>query len=74
MREYFYLVMFCNLRIVLFQGKMIGFQDEMIYVYNKNEGVIYDFDYFQKLEYRNNVILMGDFLGDLYMVDGVVGV
>uniref|UniRef100_A0A8W8LIL7 5'-nucleotidase n=1 Tax=Magallana gigas TaxID=29159 RepID=A0A8W8LIL7_MAGGI len=51
------------------QGKMTGFQDEMIHVYNKNEGAIHDSDYFQKLEQRNNVILMGDSLGDLHMAD-----
>lgn len=56
------------------QGKMTGFQDEMIHVYNKNEGAIHDSDYFQKLEHRNNVILMGDSLGDLHMADGAVGV
>lgn len=74
MREHFHPVMSCNLRTVLFQGKMTGFQDEMIHVYNKNEGAIHDSDYFQKLEHRNNVILMGDSLGDLHMADGAVGV
>ncbi|XP_048775723.2 7-methylguanosine phosphate-specific 5'-nucleotidase A-like isoform X2 [Ostrea edulis] len=56
------------------QGNMTGFQDDLIHVFNKNEGAIHDSDYFQNVEHRNNVILMGDSLGDLHMADGAIGV
>ena len=49
---------------------MIGFQNEMIHVYNKNENVIHDSDYFQNIEHRTSMILMGDSIGDLHMADG----
>ena len=49
---------------------MIGFQNEIIHVYNKNENAIHDSDYFQNIEHRTSMILMGDSLGDLHMADG----
>lgn len=54
----------------LFQNKMVGFKNEIIHVYNKNENVIHDSDYFQNIEHRTSMILMGDSLGDLHMADG----
>ena len=39
-------------------------------MFNKNENAIHDSDYFKKLEGRDNVILLGDSLGDLKMADG----
>ncbi|XP_062604732.1 7-methylguanosine phosphate-specific 5'-nucleotidase A-like isoform X1 [Saccostrea cucullata] len=56
------------------QGQMTGFQDDLIHVFNKNEGAIHDSDYFQNLEHRNNIVLIGDSIGDLHMADGAVGV
>ena len=53
-----------------FQGDLIGFENDLIHVFNKNENAIHDSDYFKKLEGRNNVILLGDSLGDLKMADG----
>ena len=50
---------------------MIGFTDEMIHMYNKNENAIHSSAYFERLKGRNNVILMGDNVGDLHMADGV---
>lgn len=52
------------------KDKMIGFQNEMIHIYNKNENVIHDSDYFQNIKHRTNMILMGDSIGDLHMADG----
>ena len=49
---------------------MVGFENELIHVFNKNENAIHDSDYFKKLEGRDNVILLGDSLGDLKMADG----
>ncbi|XP_043220593.1 cytosolic 5'-nucleotidase 3-like isoform X2 [Amphibalanus amphitrite] len=53
------------------EGKMIGFTDEMIHMYNKNENAVHSSSYFERLKGRNNVILMGDNVGDLHMADGV---
>lgn len=52
-------------------GKLDGFQNQkMIHVFNKNEHAIED-EYFEVLDGRTNVILMGDMTGDADMADGV---
>nr|XP_045585014.1 cytosolic 5'-nucleotidase 3-like isoform X2 [Procambarus clarkii] len=53
------------------EGVMIGFKGDLVHVFNKNENAIHSSDYFEKLEGRNNVILMGDSLGDIKMAMGV---
>ncbi|KAL5005991.1 hypothetical protein ScPMuIL_017149 [Solemya velum] len=53
------------------QGEAVGFQGEMIHVFNKNENAIHQSDYFPTLKHRSNVILMGDSEGDLHMAEGV---
>lgn len=55
-------------------GTMVGFHGELIHMYNKNERALSSSDYFDELQHHNNVILMGDNLGDLNMSDGVSGV
>ncbi|ELT97986.1 hypothetical protein CAPTEDRAFT_162279 [Capitella teleta] len=52
------------------QGTLVGFKGEIIHIYNKNENAIHESDYFEKLQHRENIILMGDSLGDLNMADG----
>ena len=54
----------------MFQGDLIGFENDLIHVFNKNEDAIHDSDYFKKLDGRDNVILLGDSLGDLKMAEG----
>ncbi|XP_069107509.1 7-methylguanosine phosphate-specific 5'-nucleotidase A-like isoform X2 [Argopecten irradians] len=54
--------------------RMVGFQGDMIHVYNKNENAIHDSDYFPSLEKRSNIMLLGDGIGDLHMADGVTHV
>ena len=49
---------------------MVGFHDELIHSFNKNESAIHKSDYFDKLKMRENAILLGDSLGDLRMADG----
>ena len=49
---------------------MVGFQGELIHTFNKNENSIHNSDYFEKLVHRDNVILMGDTIGDLRMAEG----
>ncbi|KAG0711589.1 7-methylguanosine phosphate-specific 5'-nucleotidase [Chionoecetes opilio] len=53
------------------EGRMVGFKGKLIHVFNKNEDAIHSSDYFEKLHDRNNVILMGDSLGDIKMAMGV---
>ncbi|XP_071547756.1 cytosolic 5'-nucleotidase 3 isoform X1 [Panulirus ornatus] len=53
------------------KGVMVGFKDDLIHMFNKNENAIHSSDYFDKLRGRNNIILMGDSLGDTKMAVGV---
>lgn len=55
---------------VLYQGKLVGFKGDMIHIFNKNEGAIHRSDYFLDLAHRENIILLGDSMGDLRMADG----
>ena len=50
---------------------MMGFEDEIIHTFNKNENAVHKSAYFEQLKTRSNIILMGDSLGDLHMADGV---
>ncbi|ESP01757.1 hypothetical protein LOTGIDRAFT_225142 [Lottia gigantea] len=51
-------------------GKMQGFKGDIIHIYNKNENAIHSSDYFQRLKHRENLLLLGDSLGDLRMAEG----
>jgi len=51
-------------------GKIVGLLPPMIHMYNKSENAIHDSDYFKNLHHRNNIVLMGDSLGDLKMAEG----
>ncbi|XP_052814773.1 7-methylguanosine phosphate-specific 5'-nucleotidase-like isoform X2 [Mya arenaria] len=55
-------------------GKMIGFKNAIIHVFNKNEHAVHDSDYFHNLSHRTNLLLMGDSLGDLQMANGAENV
>ena len=54
----------------LLQGTLTGFKGELIHVFNKSESAIHKSDYFENIRERENIILMGDSLGDLRMADG----
>ncbi|XP_021367852.1 cytosolic 5'-nucleotidase 3-like isoform X1 [Mizuhopecten yessoensis] len=54
--------------------RMVGFQGEMIHVYNKNENAVHESNYFTSLENRSNILLLGDGIGDLHMADGATNV
>ncbi len=58
---------------IQFQDDLIGWQDAIIHSLNKNESAVHQSDssYFEKLTCRENVILLGDNLGDLKMSQGV---
>ncbi|ESO02553.1 hypothetical protein HELRODRAFT_106717 [Helobdella robusta] len=54
------------------EGLIDGFEGELMHVFNKNENVIHRSGYFEEIEHRHNIILMGDSLGDLQMADGAI--
>lgn len=56
------------------QGFLQGFKGQLIHTYNKNSSVCKDSSYFQQLQGKTNVVLLGDTMGDLTMADGVPGV
>lgn len=52
-------------------GVIQGFQSATIHLLNKNELALEGTEYHELIENRDNVILMGDSLGDSGMADGV---
>jgi 5'-nucleotidase len=52
-------------------GICVGFEDPLIHVMNKNEAGLPEKVHYEKVVNRDNVILMGDHLGDLQMGDGI---
>lgn len=52
-------------------NKIIGFQDELIHVFNKNESELNDPEYEKYIENRHNLILLGDSTGDIDMSIGL---
>nr|XP_045014622.1 7-methylguanosine phosphate-specific 5'-nucleotidase isoform X1 [Jaculus jaculus] len=55
-------------------GFLRGFKGQLIHTYNKNSSVCENSGYFDKLQGKTNIILLGDSIGDLTMADGVPGV
>ncbi|XP_030767267.1 7-methylguanosine phosphate-specific 5'-nucleotidase isoform X2 [Sitophilus oryzae] len=53
------------------EGIIEGFQDKVIHVLNKNEYAIKNSDFYHVLEKRDNVIVLGDSLGDASMAEGL---
>lgn len=53
------------------EKKLIGFKNDLIHTFNKNQSSIENHEYFNNVKARNNVILLGDSLGDLDMAAGV---
>ncbi|XP_018016500.1 cytosolic 5'-nucleotidase 3 isoform X2 [Hyalella azteca] len=54
-----------------YEDCVVGFENETIHMFNKNENVIHSSPYFKNMSGRNNVILLGDSLGDIKMAHGV---
>nr|XP_023030478.1 7-methylguanosine phosphate-specific 5'-nucleotidase [Leptinotarsa decemlineata] len=52
-------------------GKILGFRNDLIHVFNKNEFAIKGTQFYNKVANRNNVILLGDSLGDATMAEGM---
>ncbi|XP_012582161.1 PREDICTED: 7-methylguanosine phosphate-specific 5'-nucleotidase [Condylura cristata] len=55
-------------------GFLQGFRGHLIHTYNKNFSVYEDSGYFQQLQGKSNILLLGDSMGDLTMADGIPGV
>ena len=53
---------------------MTGLKGDLIHMFNKNETAVQHEDYFKQLKGKNNVILLGDSLGDVHMATGVVDI
>lgn len=51
-------------------GQAIGIREPIIHSYNKDETLIQNFPFFSEIKNRRNVILLGDSLGDVGMVEG----
>uniref|UniRef100_A0A6M2DDT7 5'-nucleotidase n=1 Tax=Xenopsylla cheopis TaxID=163159 RepID=A0A6M2DDT7_XENCH len=69
-------VHYSNIRVVsnflkITNGLVDGFIGKIIHVMNKNEASIKDTEYYSLIQDRENVILMGDSLGDACMADGI---
>ena len=53
------------------KGDMVGFREPIIHTMNKDKTAIKNFPtIFQEVENRKNVLLLGDNLGDIGMIDG----
>ncbi|XP_050362676.1 7-methylguanosine phosphate-specific 5'-nucleotidase-like [Nymphalis io] len=52
-------------------GAIIGIKGDVIHTYNKNETVIKNTEYYEMVKERNNVLLMGDNIGDASMAEGM---
>ncbi|XP_050296387.1 cytosolic 5'-nucleotidase 3 [Anthonomus grandis grandis] len=52
-------------------GTILGFQDKLIHVFNKNEYALKNTDFFHVVSDRDNAIVMGDSLGDANMAQGM---
>ncbi|KAG3268956.1 5'-nucleotidase, cytosolic IIIB, transcript variant X1 [Ictidomys tridecemlineatus] len=55
-------------------GFLQGFKGQLIHTYNKNSSACQNSSYFQQLQGKTNILLLGDSMGDLTMADGVPGV
>ncbi|XP_074117629.1 7-methylguanosine phosphate-specific 5'-nucleotidase isoform X5 [Sminthopsis crassicaudata] len=55
-------------------GYLQGFKGQLIHTYNKNSSVLDDSKYFEQLQAKTNILLLGDSMGDLTMADGVSSV
>ncbi|KAJ3323836.1 hypothetical protein HDV06_001206 [Boothiomyces sp. JEL0866] len=58
-------------RMIFENDVCVGFQDPLIHALNKNEAGMSENVHAQKVSNRDNVVLMGDSIGDLKMADGI---
>ena len=53
------------------KGLVIGYKSKIIHTFNKNETQIKSTPYYNQIKHRKNVILLGDNLHDIHMVEGL---
>jgi len=51
-------------------GNAVGIKKPIIHVMNKDETVLRDYPFYENVKHRKNVILLGDSLGDVGMIEG----
>jgi 5'-nucleotidase len=52
-------------------GKLLGYKGKIIHTFNKNEAIISHDSHFKTLKEKQNIILLGDHIGDLKMAEGL---
>ena len=52
-------------------GLVKGYKSGVIHTFNKNESQIRGHSYYNQIKFRENVILLGDGLGDVSMAEGL---
>lgn len=53
------------------KGSLLAIESPIIHVYNKDETILKEFTFYNKVRERRNVILLGDSLGDAKMANGM---
>ncbi len=53
------------------KGSLLAIEKPIIHVYNKDEAILKNFSFYNKVKKRRNVILLGDSLGDARMAQGM---
>lgn len=53
------------------EGKLLGYKGKIIHTFNKNEAIVSHDSHFKTLNERQNIILLGDHIGDLKMAEGL---
>ncbi|MBU4432605.1 hypothetical protein KKD60_04990, partial [Patescibacteria group bacterium] len=53
------------------QGKAIDIEKPVIHTVNKNEAVLHEYYFYDQIKERKNVLLFGDALEDVFMVEGL---
>jgi len=53
------------------KGIVKGYKSNIIHSFNKNEGQLRESDHFKNIKHRKNVLLLGDSLGDVNMLQGI---
>lgn len=52
------------------EGRVIDIKKPIIHCLNKDETILKDFPYYKEIKHRKNVLLLGDSLGDVGMIEG----
>ena len=55
------------------KGFAVGLKGDLIHIFNKNQSAVQNTDYFERQGGRQNIMLLGDSMGDLTMAAGAKG-